>query len=726
MGGFNNLSLTLKFCVLGLFVALAIAIPTKLFYDYEQVAINASQHEMQTLQYAQQLSQIAELLRQQNSQALANNEAGGGSVSPQNLQQQLATLQQSLAAHQASAPIQMNHEQAVMRSSFLIIAAVVLVALLISVWVIRSVTRPIRLQLGAIRQIAEGDYNVELNTKRKDELGQLNQGLVGMASSFAQGRSEREREEAEKEQRMLSAMRVEAALNATSTNVMIADAERNIIYMNQSVEDMLRAVESDLRQALPHFSVDTIVGSNMDIFHKNPAHQKHLLQALTGRFESNITVAGLHFRLTANPIYDATGERIGSVVEWLDRTAEVGAQQEVGEIVKQAAAGNFTVRVKETGKNDFMLFLAQSLNQLMSTADEGLADIARVLMAMSDGDMSARITQDYSGQFDDLKRYCNQTSENLSTMIGQIRSAAETINAAATEIAQGNSDLSNRTETQASSLEETASSMEEITATVRLNADNAQQANVLASDASKVAEQGGVIIAQVVTTMGSINDSARKISDIIGVIDGIAFQTNILALNAAVEAARAGEQGRGFAVVASEVRTLAQRSANAAKDIKSLISDSVAKITDGNELVNQSGDTMGQIVEAIKQVNMLMSDIASASAQQASGIDEINRAVTQMDEMTQQNAALVEEAAASAESLKSQAGHLEDEVARFVLDENDRSPVSTPLALSHHDSEVSRTVAKASVSSASRKPKMSPKAPDQNNEALNDDDWEEF
>jgi methyl-accepting chemotaxis protein len=241
-------------------------------------------------------------------------------------------------------------------------------------------------------------------------------------------------------------------------------------------------------------------------------------------------------------------------------------------------------------------------------------------------------------------------------MIGEIYGAADVINSASAEIASGNSDLSTRTEQQASSLEETASSMEQLTGTVRLNAENAEQANGLASQASTVAVDSGELIQKVVETMASINSSAQKISDIIGVIDGIAFQTNILALNAAVEAARAGEQGRGFAVVASEVRTLAQRSANAAKDIKALISDSVSKIEDGNQLVNQSGKTMQNVVISIKRV--------------------VSKAVSQMDEVTQQNAALVEEAAAAAESLQSQANQLSARVSTFVLDDVKRASSS--------------------------------------------------
>lgn len=475
--------------------------------------------------------------------------------------------------------------------------------------------------------------------------------------------------------------RILGALDSTTTNVMIADPDRKIIYMNKSVESMLRVAEADIRSVLPHFSVDKIVGSNMDIFHKNPAHQMKLLENLTSTYTSNIVVGKRHFRLVANPIFSKDGPRLGSVVEWQDRTLEVGVEVEVNALVGAAAAGNFSERISVVGKEGFFLKLAEGLNSLVTTADKGLNDVARVLGAVAKGDLTERIDAEYSGTFGDLKNYCNETTASLTSMLGDIRSAADMIFTASSEIAQGNADLSSRTEQQAASLEETASSMEELTSTVKLNADNAKQANVLAEQASAVAIDGGTLIQQVVTTMNAINESARKISDIIGVIDGIAFQTNILALNAAVEAARAGDQGRGFAVVASEVRTLAQRSANAAKDIKALISDSVQKIESGNQLVGKSGDTMKEIVSSIKRVNDIMAEIAAASVEQSTGIEEVSTTVSQMDEMTQQNAALVEEAAAAAESLQSQADQLNRNVAQFHLDKDQALPSVTQRAV---------------------------------------------
>uniref|UniRef100_UPI003BAA35D2 methyl-accepting chemotaxis protein n=1 Tax=Ningiella ruwaisensis TaxID=2364274 RepID=UPI003BAA35D2 len=513
--------------------------------------------------------------------------------------------------------------------------------------------------------------------------------------------------------------RILESLDCTSTNVMIADADNTIIYMNRSIMTMLKSAEREIQKVMPHFSAEGILGMNMDSFHKNPSHQKNMVKALTDKHASDIKVGTQNFRLTASPILGKDGTRIGTVVEWLDRTTEMRAEEEIAEIVEASLQGNFTKRVNEEGKEGFLLTMSQGLNQLMKTTEQGLNEVSNVLLAISEGDLTKRVETQYQGTFNDLKNYCNTTSENLASIIGQIRSASETISSASSEIAQGNSDLSTRTEQQASSLEETASSMEELTSTVRLNAENANQANGLASQASEVAGNGGELIRQVVTTMSSINESAQKIADIIGVIDGIAFQTNILALNAAVEAARAGEQGRGFAVVASEVRTLAQRSANAAKDIKDLISDSVAKVESGNALVNKSGDTMQEIVVSIQRVNDIMSEIAAASAEQASGIDEVSKAVSQMDEMTQQNAALVEEAAAAAESMRSQASELTQRVGTFKLSDTE---VRTKISKSKPDLLSQQFEELPSVGASSRSSKSVKAIPAMSEE----DEWESF
>jgi len=320
-------------------------------------------------------------------------------------------------------------------------------------------------------------------------------------------------------------------------------------------------------------------------------------------------------------------------------------------------------------------FMAFWLIRLIARPLNKAVQIARSVAA---GDLTQQIHVDSNNETGQLLQALKDMNESLANTVSSVRRGTETITVASGEIASGNADLSSRTESQAGSLEETASSMEELTSTVRQNADNARQANQLVVSASEVAVKGGNVVSQVVTTMGSIKDSSRKIVDIIGVIDSIAFQTNILALNAAVEAARAGEQGRGFAVVASEVRNLAQRSASAAKEIKSLIDDSVNKVDVGSKLVDQAGSTMEEIVTSVKHVADIMSEITSASQEQSDGIEQINQAISQMDEMTQQNAALVEQAAAAAQSMQDQAVELSRAVSIFRLSGNNTP--SAPIA----------------------------------------------
>ena len=297
-----------------------------------------------------------------------------------------------------------------------------------------------------------------------------------------------------------------------------------------------------------------------------------------------------------------------------------------------------------------------------------LREAVRIANLVADGDLTGRIGPTCNDETGQLLQALKEMTGNLSMLVGEVRGGADSIATATEQIAAGNADLSQRTEEQASALEETASSMEELTSTVKQNADNAQQANQLAISASSVAVKGGDVIHKVIRTMESITASSRKIADIIGVIDGIAFQTNILALNAAVEAARAGEQGRGFAVVAAEVRSLAQRSAAAAKEIKALIEDSVGKVQDGSKLVEEAGQTTREIVTSIKRVTDIMAEISAASLEQSGGIEQVNTAITQMDDVTQQNAALVEEASAAAEALEEQARQLVQVVAGFKLE----------------------------------------------------------
>ncbi|PPT72352.1 methyl-accepting chemotaxis protein [Xanthomonas arboricola] len=349
------------------------------------------------------------------------------------------------------------------------------------------------------------------------------------------------------------------------------------------------------------------------------------------------------------------------------KTNLASMNQQIKQLAQSAADGDFGARGDAAQFQFDFRVMVESLNQLMATADGSLQSLSGILRAIAAGDLTARMDGEFKGVFAQMRDDANATATQLSGIVGHIQHSATSINAAASEIAAGNQDLSQRTEQQAANLEETAASMEELTSTVRQNAESARQANQLAIGAASVASQGGEVVSRVVDTMSGIEASSKRIADIISVIDGISFQTNILALNAAVEAARAGDQGRGFAVVASEVRTLAQRSSAAAKEIKSLIDDSVQRVADGSQLVDQAGKTMAEIVASVQRVTNIMGEISAASQEQSAGIEQVNQTVTHMDEATQQNAALVEEATAAARAMEEQAQQLTEAVAVFKI-----------------------------------------------------------
>ncbi|WP_311260619.1 MULTISPECIES: methyl-accepting chemotaxis protein [unclassified Xanthomonas] len=401
--------------------------------------------------------------------------------------------------------------------------------------------------------------------------------------------------------------------------------------------------------------------------------------------------------------------------------ANLGAMNsEIKQLAQSAANGDFSARGDaERFQYDFRV-MVESLNTLMSTADGNLQSLSGLLQAIAAGDLTARMSGEFRGVFAQMRDDANATATQLAEIVGSIKTSAISIKGAASEIAAGNQDLSQRTEQQAANLEETAASMEELTSTVKQNAEGARQANQLAIGAASVAVQGGEVVGKVVQTMSGIEASSKKIADIISVIDGIAFQTNILALNAAVEAARAGEQGRGFAVVASEVRTLAQRSSGAAKEIKDLIDDSVHRVAEGSALVHTAGKTMSEVVASVQRVTDIMGEISAASQEQSAGIEQVNQTITQMDETTQQNAALVEEATAAARALEEQAVGLTEAVAVFKTDATYAAPAMRAVP----SRPVVSSAIKAKVAAAGRTPASKPRAVV--TASSNDTSWQEF
>ncbi len=341
----------------------------------------------------------------------------------------------------------------------------------------------------------------------------------------------------------------------------------------------------------------------------------------------------------------------------------------VGGIVQAAVRGDFSQRVALDGKSGLILNVGTAINTLCDNISSALDDLAAMLGALADGDLTRRITGEYEGTFAAIKDSANTTAERVGATIAEIKDAGREVASAAAEISASTTDLSQRTEEQAASLEQTSASMEEMSVTVKKNAEQAKLASQFAGETRETADRSGQVVGEAVHAMSRIDDSSKKIADIITVIDEIARQTNLLALNAAVEAARAGEAGRGFAVVASEVRSLAQRSSQAAKDIKDLITSSSTQVREGVELVNKTGSSLSGIVESIKKVAEIVADIATASVEQSTGIDQVNKALTQVDEVTQQNSALVEENAATAKALEHQAGVMNERMASFRLND---------------------------------------------------------
>ena len=484
-----------------------------------------------------------------------------------------------------------------------------------------SLTNPLKRVVEVFGRIAAGRYDSDIETQRGDELGQVLQALAGMQGKL--------RTQIEKERAVAAEnSRIRRALDKASTGVLLADAQHRIIYVNEAAETGFTRHADEFRRRLPGFDPAALRGSSLESLSSSAAEERHALDALRGARSEERVFGQLNFRVTTNPVTGERGERLGTVMEWTERSQEMRVEQELQGVLAAVNGDDLTLRISAENKSGFFAALGEGVNRL---------------------------------------------ADNLAEVVARVKASAREIFLGAEEITMGNSNLSTRTEEQASSLEETASSMEQMTTTVKQNADNAAKANQLALAARDQAEQGVAVVGKAVHAMAGIDESAQKIADIIGVIDEIAFQTNLLALNAAVEAARAGEQGRGFAVVASEVRSLAGRSATAAKEIKSLIQDSVRKVADGSQLVTDSGHTLGEIVTSVKKVSDIVAEIAAASREQSAGIEQVNRAVMQMDQITQQNAALVEETIASSQVMTGQVRDLNETLARFKLSDPGQS-----------------------------------------------------
>jgi len=454
-------------------------------------------------------------------------------------------------------------------------------------------------------------------------------------------------------------VRIKVALDNVTTNVMMADSDLNVTYMNRAIVKMFSNSESQIKNQLNRFELKKLIGTNIDDFHKDPSRQRNLLGSLATTFRSSITIGGRYFDLIANPIISDKGERLGSVVEWADVTNELAVQKEIETIIDGAVEGDFDKRVSLDGKEKFFLKISEGINQLLDISSKGLKDVVNALGKISNGDLSSKITEDYKGIFGELKEYVNNTVQKLETTISEVKTKADTLVEAAEEVTSTAQTLSQGASEQAASVEETSASLEEMTASIDQNAENAKQTESISTKSAKEAAEGGKAVINTVEAM-------KQIADKISIIEDIAYQTNLLALNAAIEAARAGEHGKGFAVVASEVRKLAERSQKSANEISSLASGSV-------QIAETAGRLINEIVPAINKTADLVQEISAASSEQSSGVNEVNKAMTQLDQVSQQSASASEELAAIAEELKSQAGQLLESIAFFKLADNMQS-----------------------------------------------------
>lgn len=536
------------------------------------------------------------------------------------------------------------------------------IALFLLIWSIstsRSVIERLHRAAKLIADMSEGK-NIEVNAYSKNELGKIMKSIKMLSVKVKFEAAEDRREATEMR-------RIKMALDEVRLPVTLSNSQNEFIYMNIAATKMWQNMAGEIAKRFPNFTVESMYGGALAQYFETEQDRTDFSTQQKGGKQMLVNLGGRKFDLTVIYVYDDRGLYVGRATQWKDITAELAMQQQISQIVEAASGGDFRNRVNVSEQSGFFKQLADGLNVLLETCEQSYADIADIFDALSHGDLTRTITTQYNGEFETIKNNANHTVAKLTEIVQQIKNITAHVNNGSGEIAQSSNNLAHRTTQQAAAIEETAASMHELTSTVEANTANANNANEFVISASNVATKGVEVIHRVVSTMEDIHESSRKVVDIISVIDGISFQTNILALNAAVEAARAGEQGRGFAVVASEVRSLAQRAATAAGEIKTLINDSVGKIEDGSKLVVDAGHTMEGIVGSIRVVTNMIGQINSASSEQSAGISQASQAILEMEEMTQQNAVLVEQSATTSDNLKNQAMDLALAVNYFKL-----------------------------------------------------------
>ncbi len=550
--------------------------------------------------------------------------------------------------------IQEENQALALRNGLISAGVLLLLAIVATLLARRLITGPMNRMRDAVGLIASGQSAEIPGEARRDELGDLARSLRQVHAAG------------------VAAQQLKSALDCASVNVIVADETGKIAYCNPAMIAFFTKHAKEFRQQFPNFSGEQMVGATLDQFHRNDQWRERHVD------DTRIRIGSMTIDLKVNKIHDASGKRIGMITEWHDVSAELSAMREVTAVVEAAVRGDFSGRISEADKIGAMRDLAAGQNRINTIVEAAMEDFSQTLRQVAEGDLMARVEGDHQGRFAQLASGINDTVGRLAETVATIQRSARDLNRAAGEINAGAADLARRTEEEASSLEETAATTEELAASVKQTADSSKEANELSDKGRKLASDGGGIVREAIQAMERIEEASRKITDIIAVIDDIAFQTNLLALNAAVEAARAGEAGKGFAVVASEVRTLAQRSGQAARDIKDLITGSAGQVVEGVRLVHATGRALDSIVQASSEVAQMIGTIHSAASEQAHGIEEMSTAVARIDEMTQQNSALAEQSAASASELMRQLEQLNALVATFRIDPSQAGAAIAP------------------------------------------------
>jgi methyl-accepting chemotaxis protein len=526
------------------------------------------------------------------------------------------------------------------------LSILLLLIIIIVYFITRSITKQMSQAVEIAQRIADDDFSTDIKTKESgDEVNQLLISINRMQSKLLARLTEERKRASEN-------FSIRKALDTTQSGLLIMQADGKISYKNRSMITKL--------SVFTQIEIDDIIFVALSAFYETIGDNREIQQKTFKFGEKTIDTI-------FSPVFNETGEHMGCAVECDDISSRLEAEKQVAKIITDAANGHFERKINTEDFSDFLKVLGDGMNQLLDSIKKPITDLNAVIDKLAEGELTHSLSGNYQGMFRDLQSGINKTTRKLRETMQEVQMSAADVSLETKQLSQGNHDLSNRIQKQAAAVEATASSMEEMGATTLQNNTNAHDALRLATETEEKSELGIDVMKQTMEAMDAITQSSQKIADILGLIDSIAFQTNLLALNASVEAARAGDQGRGFAVVAGEVRNLAQRSAEAAKDIKQLIDESASQVEQGSALVHEVSATLDEIMESIKEINQVASNIASANEEQSSGISQVNNAITNIDTVTQENAALVEETAASAESMNNRMQNLQRLVGFFKL-----------------------------------------------------------